>query len=188
MSTYAPPSPPLIAARWHGGTQTPKRIVMHSTVSPCEPGAARATAHFFAREENPTSAHYCVDPGEVIQCVPDHVVAYHCGYNQNSIGIEMCEYPAFVVNRANLARWLTPEHRRMKRRAARLVAELCLAYGIPARFVGVRGLLAGENGVTTHACMSRAYKRSTHWDPGAWPRRQFMRQVRRQIDLIENGA
>jgi N-acetylmuramoyl-L-alanine amidase CwlA len=188
MTTYAAPSPLLIPARWHGGSQTPRSIVMHSTVSPCKPGAARATAEFFAREDNPTSAHYCVDPLEVVQCVPDHTVAYHCGYNQDSIGIEMCEYPAFVVNRVNLARWLTPEHRRMKRRAAHLVARLCLAYDIPPYFVGVKGLLAGKHGVTTHACMSKAFKRSTHWDPGAWPRRQFMRQVRRQIALIKSGA
>ena len=183
MVTFVAPSPPMIAARWHGGSQTPHRIVMHSTVSPCEPGAARATAEFFAREDNPTSAHYCVDPLEVIQCVPDHVVAYHCGFNQDSIGIEMCEVPSMT----NLARWLDLPHRQMRRRAVRLVAELCLAYEIPPWFVGVDGLLAGKNGVTTHSCMSKAYKRSTHWDPGTWPRRLFMRQVRRQIVLIKNG-
>lgn len=184
MSTYPAPSPPFIAARWHGGAQTPKRIVLHSTVSPCKPGQARAVAQFFAREDNKTSAHYCVDPDEVVQCVHDHEVAYHCGYNQDSIGVEMCEYPSLL----NLARWLAPSQVKMRRRTQRLVAQLCLAYDIPAHFLTVDRLLAGENGITTHNNMSKAYKRSTHWDPGVWPRRMFMRAVRRRIELAKVGA
>jgi N-acetylmuramoyl-L-alanine amidase CwlA len=183
MTKYAAPSPPMIAARWHGGPQTPRDIVMHSTVSPCREGQAQAVARYFAREDNKTSAHYCVDPGEVIQCVGDHTVAYHCGWNQDSIGVEMCEYPSW-----NLARWLTRPHRRLRHRTVRLVAELCLAYGIPPYYRGVKARLAGEHGVTTHRVMSLAYKRSTHWDPGAWPRRAFMRAVRAEIVKIKNGA
>lgn len=184
MTTFGAPDAPLITARWYGGPQVPKRIVLHSTVSPCRDGQARATAHFFAAEDNKTSAHYCVDPSEVIQCVPDHRVAYHCGYNQDSIGVEMCEYPSLT----NVARWLTPNQIKMRRRTQRLVAELCLAYDIPARFLTVDRLVAGERGITTHNNMSRAYKRSTHWDPGAWPKRLFMRGVRRHIARIKNGA
>ncbi len=177
------PTPPFIAARWHGGAQTPRLIVMHSTVSPCKPGQARATAQFFAREQNKTSAHYCVDPAEVIQCVGDHTVAYHCGYNQDSIGAEMCDYP----DAKSKARWDDANHIAMEKRAARLVAELCLAYGIRPYFVGATGLKLGRKGVTTHAEMSKAFRRSTHWDPGAWRRFRFMRRVRRQIKRIKNG-
>jgi len=184
MTKYAPPTPLLIAARWHGGPQTPHRIVMHSTVGPTVAGSARGVAHFFANETNKTSAHYVVDEAEVIQCVPDHTVAYHCGYNQDSIGVEMCDYPSQL----NALRWLDPAHRRLKRRTARLVAELCLAYNIPPWYVGVPALLAGKPGVTTHNDMSKAFKLSTHWDPGAWPRRAFMRRVRREIAAIKNGA
>jgi N-acetylmuramoyl-L-alanine amidase CwlA len=183
MTTYAAPNPPFIAARWHGGAQVPKRIVLHSTVSPCKPGQARAVAQFFAREDNKTSAHYCVDPDEVIQCVGDHTVAYHCGYNQDSIGVEMCEYPSLT----NIARWLAPNQIRMRRRTQRLVAQLCLAYGIPAHFLTADRLLAGEHGITTHNNMSKAYKASTHWDPGVWPKRMFMRAVRRRMARIEKG-
>lgn len=183
MTKYLPPSPLMITARWQGGPQVPRDIVLHSTVSPCRVGQARATARYFAAEDNKTSAHYCVDPAEVVQCVPDHRVAYHCGWNQDSLAVEMCEYPSW-----NLARWLLPNQVRMRRRAQRLVAELCLAYDIPPYFRGVKARLAGEHGVTTHNVMSKAYKRSTHWDPGAWPRRLFMRGVRRQIVLIKNGA
>lgn len=180
---YAAPAPPMIAARWRGNPQTPRDIVLHSTVTPCAVGWARRVGLFFAHEDNKTSAHYGVDPGEVIQYVPDHVVAYHCGWNQDSIAVEMCEYPSL-----NLARWLDGPHRALRRRAQRLVAELCLAYDIPPYFRGVKARLAGQHGVTTHAVMSKAYKRSVHWDPGAWPRLLFMRGVRREIALIKNGA
>ncbi len=182
MTRYAPPSPPMIRARWHGGAQIPRLIVMHSTVSPCKPGQARATAKYFAGlpATRKASAHYCVDPAEVIQCVGDHTVAYHCGYNQDSLGIELCEYPSW-----DKTRWDDQPHRQMEILAARLVAELCLAYDIRPRFVGRLGLLAGRRGVTTHRAMSKAFKRSTHWDPGAWRRRRFMRRVRRQIKRIK---
>lgn len=182
--TYAAPTPPMIAARWKGGAQTPRLIVLHSTVSACREGMARAVALYFAREDNKTSAHYCVDPGEVIQCVPDHAVAYHCGYNQDSIGVEMCDYP----DAKSKAHWDDAEHIRMEIRTARLVAELCLAYGIRPYFVPALLLKAGVKGITTHAEMTKAFNRSTHWDPGAWRRYRFMRRVRRQIKRIKNGA
>lgn len=178
---YSPPAPPVIAAKHHGGKQSPELIVLHSTVGPTRSGSARAVANYFARGTHTASAHYVVDEAETYQCVGDHTVAYHCGWNQDSIGVEMCDNPSPV----NLVRWWDAEHRRMRRRTERLVAQLCLAYNIRPYYVGVRSLVAGEKGITTHAAMSKAFKKSTHWDPGAWPRRLFMRRVRRQIALAE---
>jgi N-acetylmuramoyl-L-alanine amidase CwlA len=165
-----------------GGSQTPKLIVLHSTVGPTRAGSARNVAAFFAREDNKTSAHYVVDEREVIQCVKDHVVAYHCGYNQDSIGVEMCDDPSKPITR-----WDDAEHLRLERRTARLVAELCVAYGIRPRYVPALALKLGVRGVTTHAQMSLAFKASTHWDPGAWRRYRFMRRVRRQVARIKKG-
>lgn len=182
MTTYPAPTAPMIAARWHGGAQMPRLIVLHSTVGPTKAGSARGVAHFFANETNKTSAHYVVDEAEVIQCVGDHTVAYHCGYNQDSIGVEMCDYPD-----QRQARWDDPAHIRLERRTARLVAELCLAYGIRPYYVPALLLKAGVKGITTHAQMSLAFKLSTHWDPGAWRRYRFMRRVRRQIKRIKAG-
>ncbi|HET7388370.1 MAG TPA: hypothetical protein VFJ19_17085, partial [Nocardioidaceae bacterium] len=80
--SVAPPSPPFIAARHHGGHQTPRAIVMHGTVSPCDRGRARSIAAWWHGSGSPvTSAHYIVDPYQIVQCVGDHTVAYHCGYN-----------------------------------------------------------------------------------------------------------
>jgi len=158
-------------------------IVMHSTVGPTGKGSARNIARYFASTSTVASAHYVVDAAETYQCVGDHTVAYHCGYNQDSIGVEMCDYPTT----ASKARWNDANHKAMMQRTARLVAQLCLAYNINPYFVGVRGLKRGRRGITTHDAMSRAFRRSTHWDPGAWPRFRFMRAVRREMRRIKGG-
>lgn len=179
--TIKPPHPPFIQARWFGGKQTDlKWVVLHSTVSPCEDGGAQAIAEYFAREDNKTSAHYVVDPHNRRQCVPDHNIAYHCGYNTGSIAVEMCEYPS-----QDRTRWDDTAHRQLEINAAHLVARLCAAYDIRPYFVGRLGLLAGIHGVTTHAAMSKAFKMSTHWDPGAWRRLRFMREVRRHYRWLK---
>lgn len=213
MTTYAAPSPPMIAAAHHGGAQTPTLIVMHATVGPTKTGAARAVAEMFRAGARVASAHYVVDEAITYQCVGDHAVAYHCGYNADSLGIEMCFYPLADSLRNWLRpksertgprleaghqsitpmRWLQPTVRRMLRRSANLAGDLCLAYGIRRRYIGVRAVRAWDaagrpaelGGITTHAVMSRAFKKSTHWDPGAWPRRLFIHRVRVHVRKIK---
>ena len=53
--------------------------------------------------------------------------------------------------------------------APRLRDALALARhaGIPLQFVDADGLVAKKRGVTTHACVTQAFHRSTHTDPGA---------------------
>jgi N-acetylmuramoyl-L-alanine amidase CwlA len=172
----------MIPARWHGGAQTPRLIVMHSTVTPTGLGNARQVAHYFEHNPAKTSAHYVVDAGETIQCVGDHTVAYHCGHNQDSIGVEMCDMAG-----QDLARWHDKAHQAMLARAADLVAQLCLAYDIRPYYVDAGDLLEGRRGITTHQQMSLAYHQSTHTDPGAWPRVKFCRTVRnRMLEIKEN--
>lgn len=209
MTTYAAPSPEQMPSPNHGGHQNPTLIVMHATVGPTKAGAARAVARMFQSTARQASAHYTVDEAETIQSVGDHTIAWHCGYNVDSLAIEMCFYPLADSLRNWLLparqrtgdrlevghhtitpmRWLQPTVRRMFRRAANLTGDLCLAYGIRRRFLGVRAVRAWDaagrpaelGGITTHAVMSRAFKRSTHWDPGAWPRRLFMYRVRAHV-------
>ena len=211
----AAPSPRMVAARHKGGAQNPGLVVMHSAVTATRAGAASSVARFFATETNPTSAHYVVDEAEVIQCVGDHTIAYHCGYNNDSIGIEMCDMPVLnsqahwwmpkakrtgakpVVHgkRVRPLRWIEPQHRAMMRRTAKLTARLCLAYGIPIRTLtdaelrtwDKAGRKAALGGIVTHAQMSRVFKRSTHWDPGEWPSALFMRRVRKAAAKLEAG-
>jgi hypothetical protein len=58
---------------------------------------------------------------------------------------------------------------------------------VPVRFLSAQQLLAGEHGITTHANVTQAFHQSTHWDPGLWPKRAFMRQVRAFVDELEQG-
>ena len=184
--SFPAPSPIYLGPAAHDsgpGNKPIHRIVLHSTVSDCEPGGARNIASYFRSENAGGSAHYVVDPGEVVQVVFDDTVAWHAPPNRNSLGVEMCDRP----HPDSKARWSDENHRAMLKRTARLVAELCLAYDVPPWFVGEARLRAGARGVTTHATVSKAFGQSTHWDPGAWPRFRFMRMVRAEVKNIKAG-
>lgn len=184
MAKYTAPAPRYAGPAAHstpGNNKPIHRIVLHSTVSPCEPGGAQAIARYFHSKKAGGSAHYVVDPGEVVQVVYDNVIAWHAPPNQHSLGIEMCDMP----NAGTAKRWADANHKAMFKRTARLVAELCLAYEVPPYYVGVGRLKRGARGVTTHNNVSQAFHQSTHWDPGAWPRLAFMREVRRQVRAIK---
>lgn len=178
MSPTAPPTPPVIGgtpAHHSGqGNHPVTRVVIHSAVMPCRPGAARKLAAWNAAGTTGGSWHYAVDPAETIQCSYDRFVCHHAPPNPHSIGIEMADLPA-----ASSVRWLLPAQAAMLRRTARLTAELCLAYELPLVFLGPAQLAAGRHGITTHAMVSDTWNQSSHWDPGGWPRRRFMRLVRK---------
>lgn len=187
--TYPAPNPPMVAAKWHGGAQTPQALVMHGTVSPCEVGGAEATAHFFATEDNKTSAHYVVDCGNdsqkpVIQCVGDHTEAYHCGYNYNSIGIEMTDAEV-----GSNSRWNDANHTAMIARAATLAAELCLAYGIDPQRPTVAELKArGPHGIYSHNDSRLAFGNTTHTDPIGFPFAKFLAAVQGEMTRLQTPA
>lgn len=183
MTTYPPPSPPYRGPARHTGSPVNKpinRVVIHGTVSACRPGMAEIIARYFRTTSRAASAHYVVDPGTTLQCVFDSVVAYHAPPNQHSIGVELCDP---VVG--PLTRWNDRDHRRMLRRAARLTAELCLAYEIPMRKVGKIALARGRKGICGHADVRDAWGQTSHWDPGAFPWRRFIRMVREEASKIE---
>lgn len=206
MTSYPPPSPPYLGppAHFHTGSNKPiRRVVIHSTVSPCVPGGARAIARYFQSPASGGSAHYTTDPAETIQAAWDSVDCWHAPPSRHSLGIEMCDIPGPVPDdtpgsaawkAAKRAwRWVKPNQRRMLRRTARLTAQLCLAYGIPIRFLSAAELRAdrtelGAAGITTHANVSQAFHQSTHWDPGFWPRRRFMRLVRHYAAQLQKAS
>lgn len=201
MSKFPPPSPPYLGppAKSSGtGNKPIHRIVIHSTVSPCEPGGARNIAAYFRSSSAGGSAHYVIDPAEVVQVAYDNVVCWHAPPNSHSLGLEMCDQPGPVPDEKRGTarwkelrrawRWAKPNQQRMLRRTAVLTAELCLAYDVPVRFLSPRQLAAGEHGIATHANVSQAFGLSTHWDPGWWPRARFMRLVRRNVKRLRAEA
>jgi len=166
---------PMIPARWRGGTQTDiRRIVIHCTVSPTVVGGAKSVANYFRTTSRPSSAHYVVDPSQIVQCVADNVVAYHDGTNSNSIGVELCD----MVN-GPAARWDSQAHRDMLTRAAMLVASLGFKYKIPLIKINGAQIRAGNKGVCGHVDMRDAFPgRTSHYDPGpTFPWATFMSMV-----------
>lgn len=182
-----PPTPPYLGPAAHHGADDNKpihRIVMHSTVSACVPGGARTTAAYFRSASAGGSAHYVVDPTEVVQVVYDSTVAYHAPPNIHSLGVEMCDMPTTVSS----SRWDGPNHKAMLELAAQLVAQLAVAYGVPIRYRAADMLQHGARGITTHHEVSAAFGQSTHWDPGSWPRRRFMRKVRKYARQLRKAT
>jgi len=178
------PNPPYLGPPAHtsGGSNKPvNRVVIHCTVSPCKRGGARDIAAYFRSPNAGGSAHYVVDPGEVVQACYDGVIAWHAPPNPNSIGVELCDPMT-----GSGARWNDRDHKAMLALAAKLVAQLCLAYDVPIRRLDVADLKAGRHGICGHADVSDAWHQSSHWDPGpAFPWEMFMQQVRQAARKFE---
>lgn len=99
----------LAKANHKKGINKPRYIVIHDVGAL---GQAMANANYFHTEARGASAHYFVDPKEIVQVVKDQDAAYHVGdghtggtygrrnitsksgiTNLNSVGIEMCLDP-----------------------------------------------------------------------------------------------
>jgi N-acetyl-anhydromuramyl-L-alanine amidase AmpD len=136
-------------------------VVIHSTECPRSPGAARAVARWFAGPEAPmASAHYIVDDDEVIQCISERNVAWAApGANRRGIQIELVGYARHTEQE-----WLDGG---VIERASRLVFDICCGrWAIPTTKLGPEELLQGYRGITGHVDVSRAWHKSSHWDPG----------------------
>lgn len=185
MAKFPPPSAPFIPARNRGGSQTPKAIVLHGTVSSDNAGTARQIATWWNGPTSPvSSAHYTVDPKEVIQSVGDHTVAFHCGFNQDSIAVEFCDEQQGPANR-----WQDADSQAILHRAARLVAELMLAYKIKLVRPTTAALKRkGPHGVYGHNDSRLAFGGTTHTDPKDFPWEQFFGFVRLEVKRIKAEA
>lgn len=138
-------------------------IVIHTMEAPVTMKTAENVASWFGGPQHPAaSAHYCVDPDSIVQCVHVEDVAWQApGANNNGIGIEIAGYAKWTREE-----WLAEKNAEMLRRAAGLVRWLADQHSIPIAFVDVEGLKRKDRGITTHAAVSKAYGKSDHWDPG----------------------
>ena len=182
MPKFMPPSPEFIQACYQGGAQKPKAVVLHGTVSSDDKGTARNIARWWQGPTSPmSSAHYVRDALEVIQCVGDHRVAYHCGYNQDSIGYEFCD-----EQKGPASRWQDKDSLAILRGAAKDVALLCLAYDIEPKRPTIAELKAkGPHGIYSHNDSRLAFGGTTHTDPRDFPWAQFVRLVRREVKRLK---
>jgi len=155
-------------------------IVLHAMDGAELDTKAETVSLWFAGKDPKQSAprasfHYAIDSNSIVQSVLEKDVAWHApGANHNGIGIEH-------AGRAKQTReeWLDAFSRSMLLISAGLVARLCHKYGLPMLYVDPAGLLAGKCGITTHHDVTKAFKRSTHVDPGkGFPMDWYLEQVR----------
>jgi N-acetyl-anhydromuramyl-L-alanine amidase AmpD len=167
-----------ILTGYHGGKQSSiSRIVIHGTVSPCVKGGAVSVARYFQSPKTGGSAHYVVDPGEVVRCVPEGTVAYHAPPNTGSIGVELCDPQS-----GSSSRWGDANHEAMLQRAATLVRQIAIRWGIPLKRLSVAQVKAGAKGICGHVDVSQAFRQTDHTDPGSgFPWAHFM-------DLVTRGT
>src|SRR5688572_526887 len=106
MSINWPPVVGGVPAKNSGSDNKPiRRVVIHSAVMKCEPGAARRLAQMNAAGSTGGSWHYAVDPENTYQCSYDSWVCWHAPPNTGSLGIEMADWPSKI----NGARWALPK-------------------------------------------------------------------------------
>ncbi|HET8939209.1 MAG TPA: peptidoglycan recognition family protein [Polyangiales bacterium] len=147
----------------------PLWVVVHATHGAEGLGKARQGARELAdlppdaAAHKRRSAHAFVDTGAIVQCVPWECEAWHCGRTGNRYGegIELC-------GRADqtLEQWLDAKSLPMLALAARLVRWRCDANKLPLKWLTAPELQSFQRGITSHAEVSRAFRESSHWDPG----------------------
>lgn len=167
----------VIQAKWFKAvsTERPKDVVVvHSAELPNKPKAAKAVANFFSRLETPASAHLSIDSQETYRSVADNDVAYAApGANHNGLHAELTAYAHY-----SRGEWEQPLMIAMLQRAADAVREWCDKYDIPKTYISAEQLKSGQRGITTHNDVSKAFRRSTHWDPGpGFPMNTFLVMV-----------
>lgn len=162
------------AAR-HGGSQSQvNRIVIHATVSPCVRGGAMNVARYFQSSKAGGSAHYTVDPGEIVASVREGTIAYHAPPNTSTIGIELCD-----PQKGPGSRWADGDHEAMLRLAAGLVRQVAKRWDVPLRRLTVAEVKAGKRGICGHVDVSNAFRQTDHSDPGPdFPWAHFMALVK----------
>jgi hypothetical protein len=139
-------------------------IVIHTMESSEKPGTARAVAKWFAGNDAPrASAHLCVDPNEAIECVLQQDVAWAApGANHDGYHVELAGRAA-----QKPGDWSDASSTAILRRAAGPVALVCQAWEIPVVRLTVDQVKDGKTkGFCGHVDVSKAFKKSDHWDPG----------------------
>lgn len=157
------------------GGRTVDLVVIHTMEAPEKGTTAESVARYFQTTDRDVSSHYCIDDDTIVQCVREEDVAWCApGANHNGIHLEHAGYA-----KQSGADWKDAYSTAMLERSARLTGDLCARYRIPVTWLHPTDLLAGKRGITSHNNVSKAFKRSTHWDPGkGFPIEPYLSLVR----------
>lgn len=158
-------------------------IVIHTMETPEKVLTARHVAEWFASPKAPkASAHYCIDSRETIQCVAEKDVAW-AAPGANSTGIHI-EHAGFA--RQSTAEWADEFSDLTLQRSAIVAASICLRYSLPVVCLSVEDVKAGKKGICSHDTISKAFKKSTHWDPGPnFPWVKYLMLVQKALDSMK---
>ncbi len=160
-------------------------IVIHSMEGAEASTKAERVAAWFAgknpRYEAPrASAHYFHDDDSTVQGVKEDGVAWGApGANHNGIHMEHAGRA-----RQTRAQWLDPFGTAMLGRSANVSAGCVKRWDIPIEYVDHHALKAGTKdnparGFTTHWDVTKAFRKSTHVDPGKeYPMDWYLDRVR----------
>lgn len=167
-----------------------KWAVIHSMEGAEAATKAESVSRWFAGENTrfpapKSSAHYAIDCDSIVQMVHEHHVAWHApGANRYGIGLEHAGRA-----RQSAAQWLDAFSRPMLMQSAWLMAAICLRWNIPIVFVGRNDVSAGKRGITTHAEVTHAFRKSTHTDPGPnFPMEWYLECVREAHAILSPGS
>jgi len=154
------------------------RVVVIHTVEAPERGtiAADVARNWFATPAARSSAHYVVDNDSIVRCVDEANTAWATpGANADGIQIEHAGYAA-----QNPGQWGDDYSSAMLELSARLTADLCRRYGIPAVHLTPSQLAAGARGIIGHVDATNAYSGGRgHTDPGpSFPWDAYIAKVR----------
>lgn len=169
------------------GKRQPTLIVLHSTENQDVKGLARAVANYFHGPSAPrASCHVVVDDSDVYRCVMDSDVAWGAG-GANKVGLHL-EMGGFAAQTSTM--WSDAYSREVLFAAMGVCAAWCIRHSIGPVFLDAEALkAAGDSpvGITTHAEVTKAYRKSTHTDPGrGFPIEAFVNGVGWTILKLSN--
>ena len=163
----------FVQALSHGGAMRPTLQVVHSAETPLRAGYAKSIAEnwFGARgaggkPKASTSAHFMVDPVELVRLLSDNVVSYAVGPKANGFTLnwEQAGYARF-----SRAEWTTDDGMAQMRRLGAGLRERGEANGIPLRWASdqdIRNAARGiPGGICFHDDIRRVLGGTTHTDP-----------------------
>lgn len=169
----------FVQAVSHGGLMTkPTLIVVHSAETPLKAGYAKSIAENWFGKAATTSAHFMVDPAEIIRLLSDNVVSYAVGPKANgfTLNIEQAGYA-----RLTRAEWTTPDGLKQLAKVGALIAELAAANSIPLRYATDDQIRAAARGVPGGVCFHDDVRRviggTTHVDPLPYYPRDLLEQA-----------
>lgn len=160
----------------------PRLCVMHTMEAAEGSNTAENVARYFQTAK--ASAHWCGDNDSRVRVVVDTDTAWTApGANHDGLQYELAGYA-----KQTAADWADQYSIDALEIAAISFAEWSLKFDIPIRKLSVAQVRAGERGFCSHDDVSKAYGKSTHWDPGPnfpWP--YFLGRVAAHAANISKG-